>query len=69
MGLVVSPVHRTDVLSTQSTSDPDVVNGINESMSFQIIVEYRCSVSRLFENGEDKGRERESERTRELEAR
>lgn len=64
MGLVVSPVHRTDVLSTQSTRDPDVVNGINESMSVQIIVEYRCSVSRLFENVEGKGRERIGEDAR-----
>ena len=32
LGGLVLEVLRTDVLSTQSTSDPDVVNGINESI-------------------------------------
>ena len=32
MGWVIGQVLKTDVLSTQSTSEPDVVKGISESM-------------------------------------
>ena len=41
--MMLAQVLWTDVLSTQSTRDPEVVNGIRESMSIQMTGDRSCN--------------------------